>query len=332
MNNAGRLARVTVLTMAALAMTGGIAGAAAKGNSPAVHGTVTAVNGDMTPGACGTANVGGAFTLTTTNSSTTPPTVVATTVDVSTATSFVEHKVTSPSFADVCVGDTSVVIGTDVDFTLAADAVTIHAPKPPPKVHLFGSVTAVNGDPTTGACGTSGATGAFTLSNVIAGTTVTTTVDVDGSTIFTERKMTGTSFADVCVGDRAVALGPESGGVLDAALVAVKVPRPPRPPKPLHVSGIVASVDGVATAGTCGTAGAAGTFTVTSTDNSTTPPTTITRTVNVTAGTSFAEKNVSPASFADVCFGGKAVSIGTSTNGALDAIAVAAYAPKVPRG
>ncbi len=328
MTNLGRLTRVTALSMVALAASGGVAGAASKGDSPAVHGVVTAIGGVSTPGTCGTADTAGTFTLTATNDATSPPTVTVTTVDVTTATSFVEKKVTSPSFADLCVGNTSVAVGTDVSSTMTADAVTIQAPKPAPKVHLFGWVTAVNGDTTTGTCGTGGATGTFTLSTVEGTTTVVSTVDVDGSTLFTEKHVSGASFADVCVGDKAVALGTSDDDTVAATLVAVKVPPAPKPPKPVHVTGVVGSVDGVTTPGTCGTSGAAGSFTAVRTDNSTSPPTTTTWTVNVTSGTAFAAKDVTSASFANVCVGGKTVSVGNTVSGALDAVAVAAWAPK----
>ena len=198
-------------------------------------------------------------------------------------------------------------------------------------MHVYGSVTSVNGDPTEGTCGTAGATGSFTLATVVDTTTVDSTVDVDGSTAFTLKGASSASFDSVCVGYKAVATGTGTDGDVAATLVAVKIPPPPAPPKPLHVSGIVSSIDGVTTAGTCGTSGTAGTFTAVSTDNKTTPPTTTTWTVNVTSGTSFSAKGAASASFADVCVGGKSVSLGTTTDGALDAVAVSAWAPKVPK-
>ncbi len=328
MKNLSKAARVMALTMAALAATGGVAGAASNGNAPAAHGTVTAVNGNSAPGTCGTAGADGSFTLTATNSQVSPPKVTVTTVDVTAATSFLEHRVTSPTFGNVCVGDTSVVVGNASSFTIAATAVTIHTPPPAPKVHLYGAVTSVNGESAAGTCGTAGATGSFTLSTVQGTATVASTVTVDPSTSFTLKGASSASFDSVCVGYKATAQGTQTGSDVAASLVAVKIPPAPKPPKPLHVSGIVASINGVTAAGTCGTAGDAGSFTAVSTDNSTSPPTTTTWTVNVTAGTAFSSKNITSASFANVCVGGKTVALGTTTSGALDAIAVAAWAPK----
>jgi len=324
MKNMGRLARVTALTVVALAAVGGVAGAASKGNAPAVHGTVTAVNGDSTPGVCGTAGATGSFTLT--------GKTITTTVNVDGTTTFLDKSATSPSFANLCVGDIVVAAGPDSAFVMSAQGVTVHGPKPPPRVHLFGSILSVNGDPTTGVCGTAGATGAFVLSTIEGVTTVVTTVDVDSTTLFTEAHVTDASFANVCVGDKAVALGSGSGGTIAATLVAIRIPPPPKPPKPLHVSGIVASVGGDSRSGTCGIAGDAGTFTAVSTDNATVPPTTKTWTVNVTSGTAYAEKGATSASFANVCVGEKTVSLGTTTDGALDAVAVAIWPLKVPKG
>ncbi len=331
MRNLGRLARVAALSAVAVVAMGGVAGAAAKGNSPAVHGTVTAVDGVSTSGTCGVAGSTGTFTLTATNAATDPPTVKVTTVEVTLATSFVEKKVTSPSFADLCVGNHSVVVGTNVDSTMTAEAVTISPPKPAPRIHLFGSVTAVNGDTTAGTCGTAGASGDFTLSTIVDTSTDVSTVAVDSSTLFTERHLTLATFADVCVGYKAVALGSSSDGTVTATLVAIRippVPKPPKPHKPIHVTGIVSSVGGVTTTGTCGTAGDAGVFTVVRTDHATSPPTPVTLTIDVTAGTAFAAKDVASPSFANVCVGGKTVSIGNTVSGALDAVAVAAWAPR----
>ncbi len=321
----GAAARAGALATAVLAVAGGagagVAGAAANGNAPAAHGVVTEVNGSTAPGTCGTTGGTGSFVVTDTKN-TTPPTTVVTTVNVTAATTFLEHKVTSPSFANLCVGDKAVAVGNAAAGTLAANAVTISLP---PTVHLYGMVTSVNGVTTAGTCGTAGASGSFGLSTVTGTTTVDTTVAVDASTAFTLKGVASPSFANACVGYRATAVGAESGGTITATDVALKAPKAP---KPLHVAGVVTSIGGVTTPGTCGVAGNAGTFTIQSTNSATTPPTVTNWTVNVTAGTAYSAKKVASATFANVCVGGKTVSLGVTVSGALDAVAVAAWAPK----
>jgi hypothetical protein len=304
-------ARVTVAAVAVVALTGGLAGAAAaKGRAPSVSGTVTAVNGDSTPGVCGTAGATGEFTLTGPGTS---PTVH--TVDVTAATSFVQKKVTAPTFADVCVGDYAGAIGVQSGYVVDATAVSIRVPKP---THAFGTVTAVGGVSTSGTCGVAHTSGSFTLSTIVSGSPVVTTVFVTNETKFEVVHVGSSNFASVCVGVYAQVEGLTVNGTVLASSVEVKEPKPPTP---IHVKGLVSSVDGVSGAGTCGAAGAAGSFVLTWTDRS---GTVIDTTVIVTATTPFSGKS-GATSFADVCVGAKAAAIGTNSSGALDAVAVATY-------
>jgi hypothetical protein len=87
----------------------------------AVFGTVASVNGVSTAGTCGVADTAGAFTLTAFHNTTD-------TVDVATTTTFSEHGVTSPSFADVCVGGKVGAIGTISSNTVTATAVFVSPP------------------------------------------------------------------------------------------------------------------------------------------------------------------------------------------------------------
>jgi len=153
-------------------------------------------------------------------------------------------------------------------------------------------------------------------------------VDVTPSTQYYEPKVTGATFADVCVGYSALAIGPDVDGTVTAGLVAIHVPKPP---KPLHVAGLVTAVGGNPAAGTCGTADTVGAFSVTYTDNNTVPASLVTRTVNVTGSTPFFDRVVASATFADVCVGSKAAVIGTDTTGDIDALAVAVTPPKAPK-
>lgn len=310
MTNVRRLARVTALTVAVLALTGGVAASASPGNGtkPSVKGSVTSVNGDSTPGACGTPDDSGTFTVTT-------PGPVVTTVTVNLATAFAEHRVTAPTFADVCVGDVTTVVGTNVDHAMTAQAVAVTVPK---STHVFGLVTSVNGDPTQGVCGTAAADGDFTVVTVVNSTPTGSTVYVDGTTAFVQRHVPGASFANVCVGDQADAVGPSADGAVVADLVTVRIP------KRITIKGTVASVNGDLTTGSCGVAGTSGGFTVQAKAHGTS----LILPVAVGTSTTYADAADPAPSFADVCVGARVLAIGTSTAGTLNADAVAAYPPK----
>jgi len=313
MTQVRRMTGGVALVFAALMVTGGVAGAAGHGKAPSVSGVVTAVGGDSTPGVCGTAGASGDFSLTTTGSN---PTVH--TVDVTDATSFVQKKVAAPSFAGVCVGDDASAIGTETDFVVSATAVSIHVPK---STHAFGAVTDVNGVTTAGTCGTAHASGTFTLSTLVNGSQVVTTVFVTDDTKFNVAHVGTSTFAGLCVGESAQVQGIQVGGSVLASSVEVKIPKPPAP---LHVKGDVLSVDGVTTAGTCGTSGAAGSFLVQWTDHT---GTVVDTTVDVTATTPFSGRG-GATSFADVCVGARAGAIGPDSGGVLDALSVATYPVK----
>jgi hypothetical protein len=83
-----------------------------------VSGTVTSVNGTDTAGTCGTAGSTGSFVLNALHTT-------AVTVDVSTTTTFSEHGVTSPTFANVCVGEHVGAVGIVTSGTMTANAVFI---------------------------------------------------------------------------------------------------------------------------------------------------------------------------------------------------------------
>lgn len=313
MKHARTFTRVTALTVVALGLTAGVAGAA-KGSAPSVSGSVTAVNGVTAPGTCGTAGSTGNFTLTTGGA-----TPAVHTVDVTPATSFVQKKVAAPTFANVCVGYNATAIGVQTDFVVAASGVSIHVPKP---THAFGTVTDVGGVSTAGTCGTAQTDGTFTLSTLVSGSPVVTTVFVTPNTKFNVSHVGTSTFAGLCVGSYAQAEGLAVGGTVLASSVKVKIPKPPTP---AHVKGMVSSVNGASTAGTCGIAATAGSFVITWTDRTSAVVNTI---VVVTATTPFAGRGL-VTSFADVCVGAKSSVVGNNSSGALDAVSVATYPVKV---
>jgi hypothetical protein len=284
-----------------------------KGSAPSVTGKVTAVNGDPTLGVCGSAGGTGSFTL---NTGGATPTVH--TVDVTPATSFVQRKITGPTFANVCNGDDATVIGPESSSVLSASAVSIHVPNP---AHHLGTVTSVGGVSTSGTCGTANASGDFTLVTVVSGIPVVTTAFVTSDTTFNVVHVGTSTFASVCVGDYADADGLTVGNTVLAATVKIRIPKPPAP---LHVKGTVSSVGGVTTPGTCGVADTDGNFVITWNHPANTV---INTTVNVTATTPFSGKT-GVTSFADVCVGARSSVIGTYLSGALEALAVATYPVK----
>ncbi|HVA02675.1 MAG TPA: hypothetical protein VMU64_02925 [Acidimicrobiales bacterium] len=175
---------------------------------------------------------------------------------------------------------------------------------------VFGTVASVDGTSTSGACGTSGSAGVFTLNGE---DNTTFTVDVSATaTTFNEHGMTGATFANVCVGAKVGAFGLISSGTVTATAVFVT---PPPTPKPHAVFGTVASVNGTSTNGFCPLAGSTGVFTLTEGQNKT-------FTVDVGSTTKFAGHGVTSATFANVCVGAKVGAFGLISSGTVTATAV----------
>jgi hypothetical protein len=132
--------------------------------------------------------------------------------------------VTTPSFANVCVGVAALAKGTVADTTVTAAGVIIAPKIEAPKHHngpfMFGTVASVNGVSTSGTCGASGATGTFTITGW---KNTTFTVNVDSTTKFFAPGVTDPSFANICVGTMAGAKGDVTGTNV-AATVAFVLP------------------------------------------------------------------------------------------------------------
>ena len=265
-----------------------------------VSGTVASVNGTATPGTCGSAGSDGAFTVA--SSSASVPVQVGATM-----TNFRERGVSTPSFADVCVGAAVRALGALVNGIVAATTVTVIPPRPE---RASGIVDSINGTGTAGTCGTAGGNGVFTITS---GNTQST-VAVGAQTIFRERGVSMPSFGDVCVGGKVRALGTlMTSGAMAAAMVTVILPPPQR------ASGTVASVDGSAT---CGRSGMAGNFILTSGNNQYAVDVTPTNTI-------FKKQGVSAPSFATVCTGDTVRAVGAiSPTGTFTAYSVWVLVPE----
>jgi hypothetical protein len=194
------------------------------------------------------------------------------TVDLTGSTTYTERGVTSPSYANVVVGDGVVVYGTSTgtDTVSAISVVIMQRPA------VVGTVATAPTSPT----------GSFTVS---AWKSQTVTVDLTGSTSYTERGVTSASYSDVVVGDEVVVYGSSAGTATFTATSVVIIQRP-----------VVAGT--VATAPTSST----GTFTLTSRQDQT-------WTVDLSASTTYQECGVSSPSYSDIAVGDEVAVYGTST-------------------
>lgn len=178
-----------------------------SGTHLGVAGVVQSVDGSSTAGTCGSSS-GTGFTVQPWKSSS--PTW---TVAVGSGTTFYEAGSGSSAFSDLCVGDWAGAIGTTSGTTVTATKVWFSQPR------ISGRVVSVNGDTSNGSCGSSGATGSFGVGSQKG---ANWTVDVTGTTKFTERNGSSPSFANVCVGTGASASGTETGTTLSATYVVIR--------------------------------------------------------------------------------------------------------------
>jgi preprotein translocase subunit YajC len=205
-----------------LAAGGSAVAGATTGTSSGAHSTATGQrpwggtppNGGSPPAAVGTvATVGtNTFTLKAKDGSTV-------TVDVSSATTYRDRDVTSPTFANVTVGETVAAFGTKTGSTVAATSVGIGGPgggpggggpggSPPAAV---GTVVTVG-------------TNTFTL-KTNDGTTVT--VNVSSSTTYRDREVTSPTLANVTAGETVAAFGTDTSNTVTATSVEIGAPGGP---------------------------------------------------------------------------------------------------------
>jgi hypothetical protein len=246
-----------------------------------VFGMVVSVNGSSADGACGTLGGNGTFTVMNRNAA-------LRVVNVDTSTVFVSRVVTSPTLANVCVDEMVGATGTRTGGAIAATDVMIWSTVPD-DFSAFGMVISVNGSTATGACGTAGTSGTFTVLRRNGRTTV---VNVSPTTTFVMNDVASPSFANVCNYAMVGSHGAVTSGGLNATRVRIFA-RPGFPPAAAF--GMVLSVNGSTAAGACGTSGGTGSFTIIKRNASRTN-------VVVTASTRFRPKGTT--SFASVCVNG----------------------------
>jgi peroxiredoxin family protein len=172
----------------------------------------------------------------------------------------------------VAVGDEVVVYGTSTgtDTVSAGSVVIMQRPA------VVGTV----------ATAPASSTGSFT---VTAWKQQTVTVDLTGSTSYTERGVTSPGYSDVAVGDEVVVYGTSTGTDTFTASSVVIIQRP-------AVTGKVATAP----------SSSSGSFTVTAWQNQT-------WTVDLSGSTTYLEWGVSSPSYSDVAVGDQVVVYGTST-------------------
>ena len=173
--------------------------------------------GGTPPAAMGTvASVGtNSFTLTARDGTTV-------TVDVGSSTTYLDHDVTSPSIADVKVGDHVAVFGTSNAGTVTATKVAIGGPGGPGGHDGKGGPGGPGGmgGPPPAAMGTvaSVGTNSFTLTTR-DGTTVT--VDVSSSTSYLKFGSTSAALGDVTVGAHVAVFGTDTANTVTATKVGI---------------------------------------------------------------------------------------------------------------
>jgi hypothetical protein len=194
------------------------------------------------------------------------------TVTVTGSTTYTERNVTSPGFANVAVGDDVVVYGTSTG-TDTATAISVAIMQRPVVVGTVASVTTSPSD-------------SFT---VTAWKSQTVTVDVTGSTTYTERGVTSPDFSNVAVGDQVAVYG-TSAGTSTFNAVSVAITQKPT------VTGTVASL----------TISPGDSFTLKARDGQT-------WTVDVSGATTYSASGVSAPSFSTLAVGNQVAVYGTST-------------------
>ncbi|HYA00030.1 MAG TPA: DUF5666 domain-containing protein [Candidatus Binatia bacterium] len=231
------------------------------GGAPKTHHQMPAIVGMV---ATAPASSTGSFTVTAWKNATW-------TVDLSASTTYSEWAVSSPTYANIGVGDEVVVFGTSAGSnTIDATSVVIIR-----KPVVVGKV----------ATAPASSSGSFT---VTAWKDVTWTVDLSGSTTYSEQGVSSPTYANIGVGDEVVVFGTSAGSNTVDATSVVIIQKP-------VVVGKVATAP----------ASSSGSFTVTACKD-------VTWTVDLSASTTYSERGVSPPTYANVLVGDEVVVYGTS--------------------
>ena len=135
------------------------------------------------------------------------------TVDVTGTTTYLDPATTSPTFADVKVGENVAVFGTDTSNTVAATKVAIGSVGGPGGRHGFGGTPPA-------AVGTVASVGANTFTLTTPDKT-TVTVDVTGTTTYQDPGVTSPSFTSLKAGDHVAVFGTDTNNTVAATQVCI---------------------------------------------------------------------------------------------------------------
>jgi hypothetical protein len=225
---------VRVTSAAVMALGLSLAGGSVAGATSASTGTTSSSStasgspigrppmGGSPPAAFGTVKSVGANTFTLTEQD---GTVV--TVNVGSTTSYLDPGVTSPSLANVTVGEHVAVFGTDTSDVVAATRVAIGTPPAggkggPGGPGGKGAPPGTGGSPPA-AFGTVQSVGANTFTLTEQDGTVVT-VNVGSGTSYFDEGVTSPSLANVTVGQHVAVFGTDSANVVTATQVAIGTP------------------------------------------------------------------------------------------------------------
>ncbi len=222
------------------------------------------------------------------------------TIDVSSATTYLERGVSSPLLTNVGAGDLVAAFGTTSGSTVSASQIVISVPRsassPQPPV----AAGIVQGTP---------GSDSFTIQTRSG---ASETIDVSSSTTYYERGVSSPSLTNLASGDFVVAFGTASGSTVTASKIQLA-----GAPSPSH--------HGLAVAGTVqGTPGASS-FTITT-------PSGASDTVDVSSSTSYFERGVSAASLSNVASGDYVAVFGSVSDSTVTATKVAIATPPPSNG
>ncbi len=211
------------------------------------------------------------------------------TIDVSSATSYYERGVSSPSLTNLAGGDFVVAFGTASGSTVTASKVVI-AGAPSPRHHGLAVTGTVQGTP---------GVSSFTITTPSG---ASDTVDVSASTSYFERGVSAPSLSDVANGDYVAVFGSVSGSMVTATKVAIATPPP--------------SNSQFATAGTVQTSASGGSFVIETWNNTQV-------TVQTSTSTTYTERGLSSPSLTDITVGENVAVFGTVSGSTVAATQIA---------
>jgi len=312
------------LTLGIGAIAGATTSAGSTGTPPAGHAPHGALSfGGKAPAASGKVATIGTDTFTLTGFS-----GATTTVDVSSSTTYTDPGVTSATFADLKTGDLVAVVGTLSSGTVTATAVYLvgpgafgghRGPGGPGGFAGAGRAGGAVGRPTASGKVTSVGTDSFTITGPKSSVL---TVDVSGSTTYSDPGVTSPSFSNVKVGEQVAVVGTKTSDTVAATKVLIgraggpgrSSGKRPSTSSGSHASHAKPAASVPFTAGKVKTVGT-DSFTLTNAKGTVV-------TVDVSSSTKYSDPGVASASFSDVKVGEQVAVSGKDSSNTVTATSV----------